>query len=202
MSNTLFCTSSPRMVVITRPDFYDAEAAEINALAETRHPFILHLRKPGATAGQYAGLLKKITPDFLPCVTLGDCFELAEAFPVGGVHLSSRQPSYNGGRKLRVSKSCHTTAELRDKEQYDYCFLSPIFNSISKQGYSSPFTGGEIEAATLTGIIDHRVIALGGIDENTITRLPHGAFGGAAFLGAVWQDFSVDKFLRLCRFFK
>lgn len=68
----------------------------------------------------------------------------------------------------------------------DYLFLSPIFNSISKEGYESGFTIEELESASDKGIINDKVFALGGIDEKTIPELRSISFGGVTVLGALW----------------
>ena len=65
-------------------------------------------------------------------------------------------------------------------------FLSPIFQSISKEGYGSGFSLDGLRNAK--GIIDDKVIALGGICPRTITKLKDIPFGGVAVLGALWGN--------------
>lgn len=68
-----------------------------------------------------------------------------------------------------------------------YLSLSPIFDSISKQGYHAAFTHEQLAEARRAGIIDHRVLALGGV---TFARLPEVeamGFGGAMILGDAWR---------------
>ena len=69
-------------------------------------------------------------------------------------------------------------------------FLSPVFDSISKAGYSSAFAPDELQAAGKEGLIDKRVIGLGGIDESNIRRIKELGFGGAAILGGLWKHFN------------
>ena len=90
-----------------------------------------------------------------------------------------------------ISASCHTLEEVQeDKKTCDYVFLSPIFDSISKEGYSSKFTPEAIREAVKADIIDKKVIALGGIDEENILRVKDFGFGGAAILGGLWSKFN------------
>lgn len=85
-------------------------------------------------------------------------------------------------------RSCHSLEEVVERKKiYDYVFLSPIFDSISKQGYRSAFTESELTEARNKGIIDERVVALGGVTLERIPRLRQFGFGGAALLGDVWQ---------------
>lgn len=199
MSNSLF--HNPQLVVITRPDFYDEEVALIKMLLSADSRFLLHLRKPGASADEYRTVLKQLPANFLPRITLGDHFELAEEFAVGGVHLSSRQSEYKGTRTLRVSRSCHSFAELENIQSYDYVFFSPIFNSISKQAYDAAFSTDDLLCASQTGLINSKVIALGGVDVNTLPSLTPYSFGGAAVLGTVWNGFSMARFHHLVEVF-
>ena len=73
------------------------------------------------------------------------------------------------------------------KSSCDYLFLSPIFNSISKQGYEAAFTPETLQEAAQKGLIDSQVVALGGITLERIQQLHDWHFGGAAFLGDIWQ---------------
>lgn len=79
---------------------------------------------------------------------------------------------------------------------YDYAFLSPIFNSISKKGYYSPF-----DLEVVKDFLHNRpekLIALGGIDEDKVETVKATGFGGAALLGAIWQsEDPVAKFNRI-----
>ena len=73
----------------------------------------------------------------------------------------------------------------RYKDACDYVLLSPIFDSVSKQGYASAFTDETLREASKDGIIDHKVVALGGVTPDKIDYLQQLNFGGAAMLGCV-----------------
>jgi len=98
------------------------------------------------------------------------------------------------GSPLNRSRSCHTFAEIEQyKDDSDYLFLSPIFDSISKSGYTAKFSEKELSEASAKGIIDSKVIALGGITLSGIERLKPYGFGGVAILGAIWNDFEKNN---------
>ena len=59
------------------------------------------------------------------------------------------------------------------------------------------FSEAALLKASASGLINEKVIALGGVDENTLPQLSPFAFGGAAVLGCVWRDFSTERFKRL-----
>lgn len=65
--------------------------------------------------------------------------------------------------------------------------LSPIFDSISKRGYYSSFSPEVIAAAHKAGLIDERVMALGGITFDKINEIKEMGFGGAMILGDAWR---------------
>lgn len=150
---------------------------------------LVHLRKPRATLQQLAGLL-----DALPCryqerLVLHDCHELAQQYPVRGIHLNSRSSVVPEHFRGTLSRSCHSIPEVAGyKAVYDYLFLSPVCNSISKPGYRAAFTPAQLREAADGGIIDRKVIALGGISPENIAETLQYGFGGAAVLGYLWKE--------------
>jgi hydroxymethylpyrimidine kinase/phosphomethylpyrimidine kinase len=76
---------------------------------------------------------------------------------------------------------------VRWKNRCDYVTLSPIFDSISKAGYRSAFTREEIAEAARKGIIDEKVMALGGVTFNKMKEVTAMGFGGGMILGDAWN---------------
>lgn len=112
---------------------------------------------------------------------------------VGGIHLNSRNRDVPQGFGGRISTSCHSLDELRlIADNYDYAFLSPIFDSVSKQGYKSAFTIESLRAGAAQGLIGKRTYALGGVGCDNINIIKQIGFGGVAVLGNVWQ-YSSDR---------
>ena len=60
-------------------------------------------------------------------------------------------------------------------------------SALSKQGYKAAFSASELKSAMEKGIINHQVIALGGIDSSNMHQLAKMGFGGAAVLGTIWN---------------
>ena len=172
-------------LVITSPSFFPGEAAFIHRLF-AHGVDIVHLRKPGATAEECARLLDGLTSDDRRRIVIHDFFELAEPYGLKGIHLNARRNTVPDGYEGHVSRSCHSLEEVkRYKDACDYVFLSPIFDSVSKQGYASAFTDATLRQASKDGIIDHKVVALGGVTPDKIDYLQQLNFGGAAMLGCV-----------------
>ncbi|MSH99582.1 thiamine phosphate synthase, partial [Escherichia coli] len=70
-----------------------------------------------------------------------------------------------------------------------YVFMSPIYDSISKVNYYSTYTAEELRQAQKDKIIDCKVMALGGINEDNLQEIKDFGFGGAVVLGDVWNKF-------------
>ena len=188
-----------RIIVITQPSFVSDEGMLVNRLFESGVDRV-HIRKPGASEGEHRRLIEEIDRKWHERLSLHDCHELALEYGCG-VHLNGRNPippSTTGAASVLLSASCHSLAEVEQRKQScDYVFLSPLFDSISKQGYRSAFSADDIRNAAKSGIIDGRVIALGGISLNHLEIVKTMGFGGAAMLGDVWRD--VTLFCRSLR---
>lgn len=173
--------------MITQPSFIMDEGVLINSLFEEGIDRV-HIRKPGAPAEEHRKLLGDIDGQWYERLSLHDCHELALEYGCG-VHLNGRNPNVPRFKVPALSVSCHSIEEVVErKRQCDYVFMSPIFDSISKQGYRSAFSQSDIEEAVKSGVIDDRVIALGGISFERIPLVEAMGFGGAALLGDVWKD--------------
>lgn len=177
-----------RIIVITSPEFIAGEVSLINALFDGGIDRI-HIRKPHASADEVRRLIDGIGSKWHKRLSLHDHHHLAIEYGCG-IHLNGRNPypPEDAKKDTLFSASCHSVGEVeKRKTQCDYVFMSPIFDSISKQGYSAAYSQEELKEASAKGIIDKNVIALGGVTPNHIPYLERMGFGGAAFLGHVWQ---------------
>ncbi|MGM9697348.1 MAG: thiamine phosphate synthase [Prevotella sp.] len=180
-----------KLIVITQPSFVADEGMLINTLFENGVDRV-HIRKPGASDVEHRRLIEEIDGRWHHRLSLHDCHDVAIEYGCG-VHLNGRNPypPQTDGRVV-ISASCHSLAEVVERKSVcDYVFLSPIFDSISKQGYSSAFTEDDIKKAVQGGIVDERVMALGGVSLDSLNSVKAMGFGGAALLGDVWRDFTL-----------
>ena len=144
-----------KLILITTPEYtpeYFVEEDQIlNALFEEGLD-ILHLRKPGTEAVYAERLLTLIPEKYHKKIVIHDHFYLCNEYKLKGIHLNSRNPIAPDNYSGHISASCHTLEEVQeDKKTCDYVFLSPIFDSISKEGYSSKFTPEAIREAVKAG---------------------------------------------------
>lgn len=176
-----------KLIVISSPSLLADEACVINALF-ARGMERFHLRKPDATSAQVSQLVSGIEPRYYQRITMHYHFDVAEQFALGGVHVNARCPEPPSDWRGLVSTSCHSLSEVEQlSDTYSYAFLSPIFDSISKVGYNSAFSTNDIANAAERGLINERIIALGGITPQRIAMLDEWGFGGCAVLGAIWK---------------
>lgn len=180
-----------KIIAITLPAFFPQEAEAVNRLFASGSIDLLHLRKPGSDIGDCRKLLDKIAKEWLPRIVVHNHFTLCAEYGLHGCHLNSRNPTPPDSHRGSLSCSCHSLEEAaRRKPFMDYVFLSPIFDSISKQGYRSAFSDTTLREAAASGIIDDKVVALGGVTHDRIPLLEEYGFGGAAMLGEIWKEYA------------
>lgn len=176
-----------KLIVISSPQFLINEVDIITDLFRMGID-MFHVRKPQSTYQQCENLLADIPCTWHHQIVVHDHFPLFNTFDIAGIHLNRRHVAPPRNFHGHLSCSCHT---LQDKRlisaDYNYCFLSPIFNSISKQGYNSNFKIDELKEASVQKIINNRTIALGGISAENISIVKTLHFGGVALLGTVWE---------------
>ena len=181
-----------KLIVITTPVFLPDEAAHINALFEAGLE-ILHLRKPHSSVDEVESLVQSVSEPFRNRIILHEHFGLVEKYGLKGIHLNARNPVAPEGYHGHISRSCHSLQEVMEwKSSCDYVFLSPIYDSISKEGYGTHFTAEQLQDARLRGLIDEKVVALGGICADNIPEVKSFGFGGVALLGDVWNRGNAD----------
>lgn len=177
-----------RLVVITPERFVSGEVSVIVRLLEGGIDR-LHLRKPAASEVEMRRFIESLPAGCYPALSLHDHLPLAVEYGLGGVHLNSRSPEPPEDFTGLVSRSCHSFGELAAcAPTTDYRFLSPIFDSISKNGYRAAFSEKTLREAAARGIIDARTFALGGVRPARLPLLHAMGFGGAALLGDIWRD--------------
>ena len=176
-----------KIIAITVPQMIDEDAYLISNLLKMGIHSV-HLRKPEASIHECRTLLAKLTKEERAKIIIHDYPELYTEFSLKGIHINKNITSLPDGYNGFKTRSCHSFEEIeRYKTEYDYLFLSPIFDSISKVGYKSAFTKDELLKASTSGIIDHKIIALGGITLDMIPYLKQLNFGGIAMIGGIYN---------------
>ena len=94
-----------------------------------------------------------------------------------------------------ISSSFHEVAELEKCNfEFDYYLLSPVFTSISKPGYKG--------ICFEVNNIDKRIIGMGGVTLENLSKLTNLGFRGAGVLGGVWNSPSpITNFKKMMNYF-
>lgn len=174
-----------KIIVITSDKPLEHEAEAISRILDSGAAHRVHIRKPAYSESDTRALLDSIPSRLWPKLSLHDHHALAPEYGTG-IHLNSRNPQAPAGFAGTVSRSCHSLEESRGAA--DYVFISPVFDSISKAGYTAAFSLDE-----LRGKVDSRCIALGGVEPCRLSQVADAGFGGAALLGYIWRDFSISE---------
>lgn len=173
------------LMVITSPQAVAEEASIINQLF-TAGLEILHLRKPNNTVEEIGALLGGIDERYRSRIALHQAHKLADTYGIKRLHF----PEYLRKQRLEwlkvegftLSTSIHRMGDIHALiDVFDYAFYGPVFPSISKGGYKP------IERKAVPKHKGIQLIAIGGIDEQSIRELRAMGYDGAACLGAIWQ---------------
>jgi thiamine-phosphate pyrophosphorylase len=192
-----------KLIVISSPESFSKETEIINQLFEAGMS-CFHLRKPGKSEAELNDLLEQIDEQYHSKISLHQHHFLAGKNSINRLHFTGLDRSTTKADELEqlkkegfiLSTSVHQVDAVSEQKEFDYVFLSPVFNSISKAGY----TGFADASFTLQKSVNGpEVIALGGIDAANIHQLKAMNFDGAAVLGAIWQkpQFAVANFKTL-----
>ncbi len=178
------------LIVLTSEQEIENEAILIDQLFNNGLQS-LHLRKPNFNSHHYLKLLNQINPKYYSQIMIHQRLDLCFKFKLKGIHLQE-QTRLNLGEKLKtyvneyqsknytVSSSFHELQALeRCPVNFDYHLLSPVFSSISKQGYKSRKFD--------VNHIPKNIIGIGGITAETIKETVSLGYQGVGILGAIWN---------------
>lgn len=191
------------------------EHALLNALFANGLRYF-HLRKRDYSRAQLEHYLDQIAPEFYPRIVLHAHFDLARERGLKGIHFKKTYTLEDFQQEhhleaaviresyLHISHSVHNLSDLKNAQfPYDYLFLSPVFDSISNQGYNS-----KIKIQTIRKFLKEEpnrpeVIALSGITAANVDKVVAAGFNGLGLLGFIWLPYredgqvsaAVDRFL-------
>ncbi len=162
-----------------------------------------HLRKPSYSKEELRDWLKQLNDFERQKVVIHSHWSLSEEFALKGLHFGATMLKQMTSeefkdwmtrakeKQLSVSSSVHHQDEIdRLPMGVDYVWLSPVFESISKQEYTPIYSSAQFDSwvKELQEQKQTEVYALGGIEARHIQELSHRGFDGAAVLGSVWNN--------------
>ncbi len=205
MQVILLTKQNMKVILITTDTFFVEEDIILNALFEEGLD-VLHLRKPDSEPVLCERLLTLMPPKWYDRIVVHDHFYLKEEYGLKGIHLNKRNPEIPEGYKGHLSRSCQSLQEVVEwKKKCDYVFLSPVFDPTTPSVDCEPYSLQTLKEAQQNGIIDNKVIALGGVNEDNVRKAKDLGFGGIGIMAAVWQNFDFhksDNFKILIDYFK
>lgn len=172
------------VIAVTAPVPAANEGARITEWLRDGHADRVHLRYPCADSATVRRILDAVPADLHGCLSLHDCVELIRDYPGIGVHINARNAEAVRGLDTygrTVSRSCHSIAEAIADTTSHYVFLSPVYDSISKEGYKSAFS--LVDSTLLEALAKRRIVALGGVTPDRFGELKAAGFAGAAMAG-------------------
>lgn len=176
-----------RLVAITPEAAFEGEAEAIEQVLDAGFHTV-HLRMPQATADEARAIMRQIPPSYHKRIMLASHYQLDGEFDFGGVHIKQGMDLKPAWAAMRKSRSYHCGDNLSGIGDFDYAFISPVFDSISKHGYLRAFTPQDLSSIIATSpACKERLVALGGITAERLPQVAAMGFTGAALLGYLWE---------------
>jgi thiamine-phosphate pyrophosphorylase len=162
-----------------------------------------HLRKPSYSKEELRDWLTLLNDNERQKVVIHSHWSLSEEFTLKGLHFGAtmlKQMSneelknwmtFAKEKQLTLSSSVHHQEEINELPiGFDYVWLSPVFESISKQGYRAAHSDTQFDAwvKELQEQKQTQVYALGGIEAKHMQELSQRGFDGAVVLGSIWSN--------------
>jgi len=190
------------IIVITHEDLISHEIETINEMFRAGLD-LLHIRKPFINDEEMKVLINGIDQTFHPKLILHSHYEVGKFYNISRFHVREAD-RVNGLYRSKIeegniiSTSVHQINDYNMLEnEWQYSFVSPVFPSISKKGYGQDTK--MLEDLMCRNNTYVKLIALGGIDENTIKKVFQAGADGAALLGAIWNSSTPVNTFKKCR---
>ncbi|WP_027378860.1 thiamine phosphate synthase [Chryseobacterium daeguense] len=188
------------IIVITPEERIQNEAEIINELFQEGLD-LLHIRKYFINSEEMTDFIQKIDSRFHHQLVLHSHYHLAKNFNISRFHFREIDRQNNLHKSFTyktISTSVHDIETYNElSENWEYAFISPIFQSISKKGYGeNSMILNDIKKRTHSNV---KLIALGGINEKNISEVFDKDVDGVALLGAIWESDEPLNVFKKCR---
>lgn len=187
------------MRVITLPRLANGEIFILKTLLEGPD-VLVHIRKPTLSRIELGQYIAQFSAFERTRMVLHQHLELARDLGILHIHHSTNIREALLGQSNStsniISTSTHGWKEFNELPSfYRSAFVSPVFPSISKQGY------GKEQQISFTGRKNtlSQAVALGGVSSQSIHRLGGSDFQEFALCGAIWEAHTPLDEIAKCR---
>jgi thiamine-phosphate pyrophosphorylase len=188
------------LILISNPTRLVEEGTLINRFFDEGLD-VFHIRRPQDSEEDVKALIESIDSKYHMQISLHQHHRLADNYGINRLHFSEHfrrnqeeeVAQILNDKNYQLSTSVHSTKnfELLNKG-FSYSFIGPVFDSISKPGYTA-------KADNLIPSFQNstKAIAIGGIQSSNLHRLK-GCFDGVAILGIIWcSNDPIRNFLQI-----
>lgn len=186
------------MIVLTNPIAVPNEIAIIHSLF-AEGLMLLHVRKPDFTEEETSTFITEIGLEYKDCLVLHHHHKLAEDLGIKRLHYPEKdRPHFTITDAHPKSTSVHTIENFNGlSETYQYAFLSPVYQSLSKPHYF-PTVNVFQELKKRTNY-KTQLVALGGITPENIQQTLENGFDAVALLGTLWNSSNPLENFKKCQ---
>jgi len=139
-------------------------------------------------------LLNDIPQEYHNRIIVQNRFSLLKHFELNGILLSKKKPKAPVlERRFTKGVSCSRLEDVMKYQNFQNIFFGPVFNSISKENLVPTLGETALMEAKAKNIINEKIIAVGGINEETIPKARMIGFERVAVLGSLWKNYPKDN---------
>ncbi|MDO6738986.1 thiamine phosphate synthase [Wenyingzhuangia sp. 2_MG-2023] len=167
-----------------------------------------HFRKPQKNYQEHCEYLNQIDKQYHNRIVVHYFHELVNEYSLKGIHFQEQKRKdhldtptdyfvkLNNMYGKTISSSFHEPEDLEKCTfEFDYHLLSPVFSSISKEGYNG--RGFDVNH------IDKTIVGMGGVTTENLTKFDKLGFKGVGVLGGIWNSENpVEDFKKMQRHFE
>lgn len=179
------------MIIVITPETPVPKETEIINQLFNEGLDLLHIRKPMFNREKMKSFLDGIDDEFHSQLVLHGFYDMRKEYPVSRFHFREAdrlegQHKVFAGEHI-ISTSVHDIKVFNALgKEWEYALISPFFPSISKKGYGEQST--VMEDIKYRNNLDIKLVALGGINEDNISKAFENGADGAALLGGIWEN--------------
>lgn len=182
-----------KLILLTSPNFFIEEDKILTTLFEEGLDQ-LHLRKPDSEPVYCERLLSLIPSEYHSRIITYEHFYLRDEFDLMGIHLSNDTITPPTDYHGNITRTAYTLEQIKEYKQNSlYVCMDCVYPSVSEPNQKQLYTLDEMRDAVRQGVIDRKVMALGGVKLENLQEIKELGFGGAVVRGDLWNRFDIHS---------